>query len=414
MARGIEHDTQKPALVFLVNGEAGSAMGLRACAFAKDLTQHFDIDIAYRSGGKIFSIIRFLWLLVRRRPELCYVFDMAFSGVIAAVFYRFVAGGRMMVDTGDAIYELSRSTGNRGSLGLFLTKVLERIAFSMSDGVIVRSHPHQELLKSRGIAADVIPDGVDTEQFRPGRDEALRNKYQLDGYTVVGVLGSVVWSPRWQMCYGWELVEAIHRLKDRRVKGLLIGDGSGMAWLKARCDALGISDRMVFLGRVRYEELPQLVNLMDICLSTQTNDIPGQVRTTGKLPIYLACGRFVLASEVGEAARVLPPEMLVAYQGTRDDEYPQRLATRIQSLLEQPELLDQAAVSRRIAEEHFEYRVLTAKLRLAIENVLARSTRLGSRKDREARNLGVRAATIGAAQDVRVIRTGEAEKKQSL
>src|SRR5579871_6782060 len=122
MARGIEHDTQKPALVFLVNGEAGSAMGLRACAFAKDLTQHFDIDIAYRSGGKIFSIIRFLWLLVRRRPELCYVFDMAFSGVIAAEFYRFVAGGRMMVDTGDAIYELSRSTGNRGSLGLFLTK----------------------------------------------------------------------------------------------------------------------------------------------------------------------------------------------------------------------------------------------------------------------------------------------------
>jgi hypothetical protein len=50
---------------------------------------------------------------------------------------------------------------------------------------------------------------------------------------------------------------------------------------------------------------------MDICLSTQTNDVVGWVRTTGKLPLYLAAGRYVLASRVGEAARVLPEEMLV-------------------------------------------------------------------------------------------------------
>src|SRR5579864_4355981 len=128
-------DLKKPAVVFLVNGEAGSAMGLRALAFAKDLADSFHIDIAYRSGGKIFSIFRFLRLLVRRRPQLCYVFDMAFSGVIAAAFYRLIAGGRMIVDTGDAIYELSRSTGNRSRLGLALTRLLEQVAFAVSDGL---------------------------------------------------------------------------------------------------------------------------------------------------------------------------------------------------------------------------------------------------------------------------------------
>ena len=395
MPREIDPGMQKAAVVFLVNGEPGSAMGLRAQAFAKGLANHFDIHIAYRAGNKILSMFRFVWLLARRRPRICYVFDMGFSGVLAAAFYR-VIGGRMMVDTGDAIYELSRSTGNRGPAGLLLTRFLEWTALSMSDGLIVRSHPHQQLLESKGFAADVIPDGVDTEQFRPSRDEDLRKKYQLDGCTVVGVLGSVVWSPRWQMCYGWELVEVISRLKDRAVKGLIIGDGSGLAWLRARCEALGISDRMVFLGRVPYQELPRLVNLMDICLSTQTNDIPGQVRTTGKLPIYLACGRFVLASKVGEAARVLPEEMLVAYEGTKDTNYPQRLAERVDKLLEEPWALMQYKVSTDVAREHFEYQVLTTKLRAAIENVLS----AGARRDHAVAetNSAARPAAFGSSQ----------------
>ena len=72
---------------------------------------------------------------------------------------------------------------------------------------------------------------------------------------------------------------------------------------------------MEFAGQVPYAELPGWLHRMDICLSTQTNDVVGWVRTTGKLPLYLAAGRFVLASRVGEAARVLPEEMLVDGEG---------------------------------------------------------------------------------------------------
>jgi len=362
----------KPSVVFLINSGPGGAMAIRAGAFAGRLADDFDIDIVCRDDNKILAIARFIRHLWRRRPSVCYVFDMAFSGVIAAAIYRLVAGCPMMVDTGDAIYELSRSTGKRSAVGLALTWLLERGALSLSDRVIVRSNLHQELLQAKGISADVVPDGVDTEQFRPSSDDGLRQKYQLEGCTVVGLLGTLVWSHRWKMCYGWELIEVISLLKDRPVKGLIIGDGNGVARLKARCEALGISDRVVFLGRVPYDELPRLVNLIDICLSTQTNDVPGQVRTTGKLPIYLACGRFVLASKVGEAARILPPEMLLPFEGTKDLEYPRRLAERIEGLLERPETMRQSAVSTRIARERFEYRVLASKLRQSIEDVLAK------------------------------------------
>jgi len=257
---------------------------------------------------------------------------------------------------------------------LWMTKALERFALSVADRIVVRSHPHQEFYARQGIATDVIPDGVDVSQFSPRMEEDLRRQYNLDRFTVIGVLGSLIWNPRTQMCYGWDLLEVIERLSDRRVKGLIIGDGSGLRALKMQCAARGLEDRVLFLGRIPYDRLPRFLNLMDICLSTQTNDVVGQVRTTGKLPLYLACGRFVLASKVGEAARVLPPEMLVPYLGSQDSEYPARIAARVEAFLDAPEVLQQRERSVLIAQTHFEYDLLAAKVRQTIKKLLPQSS----------------------------------------
>lgn len=360
---------ERATVAFLVSGNQGSAMGIRARSFAGQLNEQFTIHIAYRTTNRIVAIGQFFWRLRRVRPDICYVLDMTVSGVLGASVYRAVFGGRVIVDTGDAIYELARLSGSRNLLGLWLTKALERFSLATSDRVVVRSHPHQELLAKRGIASDIIPDGVDTTQFLPGAEPELRKQLGLDGCWTVGLLGSLVWNPRYEVCYGWELVELIHRLQDLPVRGVIIGDGSGLPYLKKRCAEYGIESRMVFLGRVEYEKLPRLLKVMDICLSTQTNDTPGQVRTTGKLPLYLATGRFVLATQVGEAARVLPPEMLLPYNGTNDRDYPARLAERVRAILENPGALHNNG-SAALARTNFDYAVLADRLRSTICSVL--------------------------------------------
>src|SRR5271166_1382718 len=118
-------------LVFLVNGGPGSAMAIRARSFAERLSDEFEIRILYRSGNKIYAILLNVAGLLRSRPALCWVFDLGFSGVLAAGFYRMISRCRVIVDTGDAIYELARSTGSRGWLGLWLTKRLEQYALSI-------------------------------------------------------------------------------------------------------------------------------------------------------------------------------------------------------------------------------------------------------------------------------------------
>ena len=94
--------------------------------------------------------------------------------------------------------------------------------------------------------------------------------------------------------------------------------------------------------------------------------------TTGKLPLYLALGRFVLASDVGEAALVLPPAQRVPYHGLVDPAYPARLADRVRALLANPGLAaDAAAGNRAVARERFDYDMLAARVGDVLDRVLS-------------------------------------------
>lgn len=379
-------------IAFLINAEPGGALDERANSFAERLAQRYEIRLAYRRGQKLAAIFSFLVFLVRTRPAVSYVFDMSYSGVVAAATYKLIFRNRMVIETGDAIYELACAGGMRGRLGLWMTWLLEEFSLRYADRIVVRGTFHHRHLAERGIGSDVIQDAVVTRQFAPQDVTALRGELGLDGMLTVGLVGSSVWSERLQWCYGMELVEAIRLLGDLPVVGVMIGNGSGIERLRAKCREYGIEDRVQFWGYVPYQELPGRLNVIDVCLSTQTNNLAGQVRTTGKLPLYLANGRFVLASRVGEAALVLPAEMLVEYEGDWDERYPHRLAGRIRELIDRPERLQCSALSVELARRHFEYDVLAEKM----DGVLAEV--MGKSELRDLSGLRVGEQTIGVKE----------------
>ena len=344
-------------------------MGFRARALATKLSDCYEIQIAYRSTRKAVSVLNILRFLARFRPEAVYVFDISYTGVLASALYKLLFRERLILETGDAIVALVRSSGSRGAIGIRLTEVLEKFAFRIADRIVVRGTFHKELLARQGIDSEVIQDGVDTESFQADGVDELREKYSLANVTTIGLVGSSIWSEKLQMCYGWELVETLRLLKDLPVKGIIIGSGTGISHLRERSRAYGIEDKLLFLGHVPYQQLPTYLRLIDICFSTQTNDVVGQVRTTGKLPLYLAAGRYILASRVGEAARVLPKEMLVDYEGVTDPEYPRKLHQRIEMILDRPEELERARSNIRIAKEIFDYAILAQRMKKVIEEV---------------------------------------------
>jgi glycosyltransferase involved in cell wall biosynthesis len=319
-------------IAFVVNGDESSAMAQRATALGARLAGSWNIQLAYRGPGRLASVASLTTWLWRQRAEAAWVFDMALAGVVAGAVGR-LRGTRLIVDTGDAITALARQSRLRGPAGLAATALLERTADRLADAIVVRGSAHARLYAERGRDATVIPDGVDVDQFvAPHDGRERRASLDAGDALVVGVLGSVVWNPSLGLTYGWDLVEALAELRDAAIVGVVIGDGSGVPHLTARAGALGVADRLRFVGRQPYQSLPGWLAACDVCLSTQTNDIVGQVRTTGKLPLYMASGRYVLASRVGEAARVLPSEMLLDYEGSVDRSYPSRLSAALRAL----------------------------------------------------------------------------------
>ena len=106
--------------------------------------------------------------------------------------------------------------------------------------------------------------------------------------------------------------------------------------------------------------------MIDICISTQTNNIVGWVRTTGKLPLYLACNKFIIATRVGEASRILPEEMLISYPASppegkiiKDSSYPKRLADKILAIQQAPDIFNKKELGRKIVAKYFEHTKLS-------------------------------------------------------
>jgi glycosyltransferase involved in cell wall biosynthesis len=350
-------------------------MGIRARDLTTRLPQRFQFDVAYRRGTRVQDTQRFLTALWTAKPDIIYVFDMAVSGVAAAVLYKAMTRTPFVVDTGDAITALARSIG-RNPVGLGLTAALEELTLRTADHIVVRGRNHRKLLRERAIGnVTVIPDGVDLRQFSvSSHRDSIRKQLGLNGDLVLGTLGSSHWNDRLQTCYGWEMLDVLDRLRDESVQAVMIGGGDGIDRMKERARHLGLTDRIHFLGYVPYDELPAYLSAFDVGLSKQTNDVVGQVRTTGKLPLYMACGRYVLATRVGEAAHVLPDDMLIPFEGTDDPSYTDRLTQRVRCLLRNRTSLKLGLSNRERARELFDYDSLSVRLARVLDSVPFRMT----------------------------------------
>ena len=361
-------------VIVLVNGNAGSAGGTRARGLFEPLQNQGRIDYFYRDFSKIASLRHFFQKVSCLKPDIVYVIDTAISGAGAALLAKCLRGIPYIVDTGDLGYELAELTGTPGWAGRKIIGLVEASALHLASAIVVRGTFHKEILDKAGFRnVSVIRDGIGAGQPDSMAINHLRQALGLEGFLCVGMMGSIKMNPRTNLCYGWDLIEALGLLDlELPVRGLIVGDGDGLPVLQQRAKALGVEDRAIFVGRVSYDNVSAYLGVMDVALSTQTNNRVGQVRTTGKLPEYMAAGCYVLATDVGEARLLLPPEMRLPYQAVKDLEYPARLAAKITSLAKANlrELNGAVVGTQKRAQDELTYSYLSCQLDQVLQSVL--------------------------------------------
>jgi len=253
-----------------------------------------EIVPAFPKAGSLRTVRALRSLLRSLRPALVLTYNWgAIDGVIAA---RLFLRGRVV--------HHEDGFGPDEADGFKRRRVwTRRVVLSGADAVVVPSFTLAELATGTwGLAAGRvhrIANGIRVEEF-PTADgnRALRNELGIPARAfVVGSVGHLRTEKN-----PLRFVEAFARVRaQEEVHGLVLGDGPEREGVLARARALGVDARLHLVG---HRPEPQgYYRAMDaFCLSSDTEQMPVALleAMAAKLP--------VVATDVGDVRRILPPE----------------------------------------------------------------------------------------------------------
>ena len=264
-----------PLVVFFANSARDANDGRRVREFRARVPCADESVVLYRDElGRLRSVLVLLRTIRRLRPDLVYVEVFGYSGVVGALLGKLLFGVKIGLGNGDHIFSTHAKMGRwiRAAIAGSLEYCLRRYA----DLWVVWSPFHHRWLARRG-AGNVVcaPGAVNLEVFAPTAGRAARRALDLDEHAlVVGVVGSLRHARRFDMVYGWDLIEALAALPPALpVKGLIVGGGDGVERLRALARERAVEGRVVFTGPVPHADLPRYYAAMDVGLVTLSNDL---------------------------------------------------------------------------------------------------------------------------------------------
>ncbi len=192
-------------------------------------------------------------------------------------------------------------TSQEGGLRYRLTRALETYASRKAGHVTTICEGLKKDIVARGIdesRVTVIPNAVDAATFRFGTepDLELKTRLGLGGSTVLGFIGSF---------YAYEgldlLIDVMPKLVQEipSLRILLVGGGPQEKALKSRAEMLGVSDKIIFAGRVSHHAVLQYYSIVDVFVYPRRPMRLTELVTPLKPLEAMALGRIVLASDVG-------------------------------------------------------------------------------------------------------------------
>jgi glycosyltransferase involved in cell wall biosynthesis len=143
-----------------------------------------------------------------------------------------------------------------------------------------------------------LANGVDTDRFHPG---VPRSDPADPGVVTVGFVGSL------RPWHGIELlVQAFAGLDQskRRWRLMIVGDGPMMPGVKELTASLGMNEQTLLTGAVAPDDVPKCLASIDIAVAPYPKEGTNYFSPL-KLFEYMAAGRAIIASDIGQIQRVV-------------------------------------------------------------------------------------------------------------
>ena len=161
-------------------------------------------------------------------------------------------------------------------------------------GDFTRNSISQSVTKDAAARMVKIAPGIDTDHFSPQDAVQLRNDLGLSSKRVIVSVGRLV-HRKGQDVLIEAMPEIVKTVPDAHI--LMIGEGPYRGYLENRAKALGIRERVTFIGRIQYAQLPQYICVGDLFVMPSRSRLAG-LEVEGLGIVYLeasACGLPVIA-----------------------------------------------------------------------------------------------------------------------
>jgi phosphatidylinositol alpha-1,6-mannosyltransferase len=161
-----------------------------------------------------------------------------------------------------------------------------------------------------------IAPGIDTDHFSPQDATQLRSELELTEKKVIVSVGRLVHRKGQDV-----LIEAMSAIIKEVPEAhiLMIGEGPYRSYLENRVKVLGLQERVTFIGRVQYADLPKFICAGNLFVMPSRSRLAG-LEVEGLGIVYLeasACGLPVIAGNSGGAPdAVLQGETGLVVDGT--------------------------------------------------------------------------------------------------
>ncbi len=140
-------------------------------------------------------------------------------------------------------------------------------AAEQADGLITVCQALKDELVKMGIGGQrvqVLRNGVDLELFQPKDRAAAKRKYDVEGTLLLSV-GHLIERKGHHL-----IIEAITQIPEATL--LIAGIGPEEAALRRQADALGLSDRVRFLGAIPHQEMSELYSAAEVLVLASSRE----------------------------------------------------------------------------------------------------------------------------------------------
>ena len=198
------------------------------------------------------------------------------------------------------VWEASKWGVKRYLWGRWLEKI-EAVSLKKADLVAVVSEEVKKKVMAMGISEAKIlisPMAVEPKLFSDnnGKILKLKKKYKLEDKFVIG------WTGSFRKFHGLDhVIKAFKHVSEKHphVVLMLVGDGAERNDAEILIEKLGISDKVIFTGRLKFLEIPKYISQFDIAV-VSARSAEGFHYSPLKLREYMAAGKAVLAPNAGE------------------------------------------------------------------------------------------------------------------